>query len=242
MYLSTIYHALRFCGSQAKTLFLFTKSDIKTTIFPVVSTSSLSHPNISLTHRELAQSFFAVASAPLASITRLPHVIFWIWLHLLMFNLSNQTQDPDEDMRNKPDRPLPSHRITYANAIILRWLMVPVCWLVSLAYSTSVLQASVALSIFTFIYNELHGHSGHFVVKNVLNGTGFASFELGATLVAGKILSTPLRYMIIDSILIYQVATPRASIAPPFWLYASVLGYLRLPYRFRTSGMSRAID
>lgn len=40
MSLSPVYHAFRFCGSQAKTLFLFTKSDIKTTLFPVVGASS----------------------------------------------------------------------------------------------------------------------------------------------------------------------------------------------------------
>lgn len=36
----------------------------------------------------------------------------------------------------------------------------------------------------TFIYCELGAHAGHYVVRNIVNGLGFAAFESGATLVA----------------------------------------------------------
>ncbi|KAI0317448.1 UbiA prenyltransferase family [Amylostereum chailletii] len=147
------------------TLFLFTKSDIKTTLIPV--------------------TVFAIVAAPVKDISRVPHVVFWIWLHLLQFNVSNQTLSPEEDAHNKVDRPLPSGRITLPNALVLRWALIPTCFLLSIAYSVQTLYASVALVTFTIIYDELHAHAAHWAVRNIINAAGFASFEWGATLVAG---------------------------------------------------------
>ncbi|KAI9059890.1 hypothetical protein FKP32DRAFT_1679428 [Trametes sanguinea] len=147
------------------TLFLFTKSDIKTTVIPV--------------------SFLAFASAPLQHASRIPHVVFWVWLHVLQFDVSNQTLDPDEDAMNKRDRPLPAKRITFEKAILLRWLLVPTCWLLSSLYSRQTLYASIALVALTIIYDELGAHRQHWLIRNLVNALGFASFEVGATLVAG---------------------------------------------------------
>ena len=118
--------------------------------------------------------------------SRLPHVIFWVWLHLLQFDISNQTMDPDEDKMNKSDRPLPAKRMTLGYALIFRWLLVPVCFGLSALYSAQTFYASVALVTLTIIYDELHAHKGHWIVRNTINALGFASFETGATLVAGK--------------------------------------------------------
>ncbi|KAI0657839.1 UbiA prenyltransferase family-domain-containing protein [Cubamyces menziesii] len=148
------------------TLFLFTKSDFKTTIFP---TSSL-----------------GIASAPVASIYRVPHVLFWTWLHTLQFCLSNQTVDPEEDALNKSDRPLPAKRITLYQAKVFRWLIIPICWRISALYSVETFYASVANVALTILYNELSAHKGHWIIRNVVNGLGFASFEVGATLIAGS--------------------------------------------------------
>ncbi|ETW81165.1 hypothetical protein HETIRDRAFT_319757 [Heterobasidion irregulare TC 32-1] len=147
------------------TAFLFTKSDIKTTVIPITS--------------------FAAAAAPLCGLARLPQSVFWIWLHLLQFDVSNQTLSPEEDEVNKQDRPLPSKRITLRNAIFLRWVLIPACWALSAFYSREVLWASMSLVLFTVIYNECSAHAGHWLVRNVVNAAGFASFEAGATLIAG---------------------------------------------------------
>ncbi|KAL5535076.1 hypothetical protein ACEPAF_3169 [Sanghuangporus sanghuang] len=149
-----------------RTLFLFTKSDIKTTVIPITS--------------------LAAASAPLASLDRLPHVIFWIWFHVLQFDVSNQTLKPEEDEYNKRDRPLPSKRITWRNAIILRWALVPACWILSAFYSMETVYASITLCILTFIYDELGASAGHWFLRNFVNALGFMSFELGACLVASE--------------------------------------------------------
>ncbi|KAK6996941.1 S-adenosyl-L-methionine-dependent methyltransferase [Favolaschia claudopus] len=145
------------------TLWLFTKSDFMTTMIPI--------------------SIFAIVAAPLTSLHNLPHLVFWLWVHLLGFNTSNQTASL-EDETNKPDRPLPSGRITLSSAIILRWTLMPICWALSLAYSKEAMFSSMALSLFTTLYNECRGSGAHFATRYALNGLGFAAFEAGTTFVA----------------------------------------------------------
>ncbi|KAI5120555.1 hypothetical protein M0805_000283 [Coniferiporia weirii] len=147
------------------TIFLFTKSDIKTTVIPI--------------------TLLAVASAPLAGLSRLPHVIFWIWLHVLQFDVSNQTLNPEEDEHNEKDRPLPAKRITLRDALILRWVLVPMCWALSTYYSVETVYASIALCILTYAYDEMGFAAGHWLGRNVVNALGFLSFEIGACLIAG---------------------------------------------------------
>ncbi|KAF7289942.1 S-adenosyl-L-methionine-dependent methyltransferase [Mycena indigotica] len=151
---NTIYHA--------HTLWLFTESDFMTTMVPI--------------------SLFAMVAAPLRSPYNVPHLIFWLWFHLLAFNTSNQTSSL-EDATNKPDRPIPARRISLRHAKVLRWTLTPACWLLSRAYSQETMFASMALSVFTWMYNELHGNSRS-LSRYALNGLGFAAFEAGTTLVA----------------------------------------------------------
>jgi 4-hydroxybenzoate polyprenyltransferase len=130
---------------------------------------------------------FAVVAAPLCSLKRLPHVIFWTWLHILQFDVSNQCLSLEEDKRNKSDRPLAAGRISVQHAVILRWALLPLCLFISLSYSVQVLYASVAMAALTIIYNECQAHAAHWSVRNILNAVGYATFEIGATLVAGTV-------------------------------------------------------
>ncbi|KIY69048.1 hypothetical protein CYLTODRAFT_442935 [Cylindrobasidium torrendii FP15055 ss-10] len=84
------------------TLYLFTKSDFKTIMFPVTT--------------------FALSLAEKGSWSRVPIVATWVWFELLGFNTANQTAgaSPDEDALNKPWRPVPAKRITLENAKTLR--------------------------------------------------------------------------------------------------------------------------
>jgi len=149
---------------HAKTLYLFTKSDIKTTVIPV--------------------TLFSLAAAPDLRSSHVPHTIFWVWLHLLQFDVSNQTLCPDEDKHNKKDRPLPSGRISLEDAKILRWALIPICWAISCLYSVQTFYASVALSFLTMVYNEFGAHAGFWLARNLSVAVCYGSFELGATLVA----------------------------------------------------------
>ncbi|EMD36321.1 hypothetical protein CERSUDRAFT_65984 [Gelatoporia subvermispora B] len=146
------------------TLFLFTKSDIKTTVIPI--------------------TLLAAAAAPAPSTMTLLHSTFWIWLHVLQFDVSNQTLKPEEDEYNKQDRPLPSKRLTLEAAYVMRWMLVPLCWLWSAMYSVRTFYSSVALVAFTVLYNECATHAGHWLLRNCVNAAGFAAFEAGSTLVA----------------------------------------------------------
>lgn len=146
------------------TIFLFVKSDIKTTLIPI--------------------TILSVSSAPLCTPDRIFPVVWWIFLHLLQFDTSNQIQDVEEDAKNKPIRPLPAGRISLTHATILRWGLVPACWIISVLHSVPVLLSSVALVLFTILYNELQAHR-HWLTKNIVTAIGFASFEVGGTLVAG---------------------------------------------------------
>ncbi|KLO11399.1 hypothetical protein SCHPADRAFT_831206 [Schizopora paradoxa] len=148
------------------TLFLFTKSDFKTTVFPA--------------------TLMAVAAAPtsLRTPSHLLHSLFWVWLHVLQFDVSNQTINPLEDELNKSYRPLPSKRISLKHALILRWFLVPLCWLLSICYSNQVLYASFGISILTILHNELAAHQ-HWTGKNGFVAFGSATFEAGAILVIG---------------------------------------------------------
>ncbi|EMD36300.1 hypothetical protein CERSUDRAFT_52075, partial [Gelatoporia subvermispora B] len=110
----------------------------------------------------------------------------WIWLHVLQFDVSNQTLKPEEDEHNKCDRPLPSRRITLEAAYVLRWTLVPICWLWSAMYSVRTLYSSIALVALTILYNECGAHAAHWVLRNCVNAAGFAAFEFGATLVASN--------------------------------------------------------
>ncbi|KAG1718953.1 hypothetical protein EDB19DRAFT_1898940 [Suillus lakei] len=147
------------------TVFLFVKSDIKTTLIPI--------------------TILSISSAPLCTPDRIFPVVWWIFLHLLQFDASNQILNVEEDAQNKPIRPLPAGRISLRNATILRWGLVPVCWIISVLHGGPVLFSSVALVLFTVLYNELHAHH-HWFTKNIVTAIGFASFEVGGTLIAGN--------------------------------------------------------
>ena len=93
---------------------------------------------------------------------------------------------PEEDEHNKRDRPLPSKRITLDSARVLRWVLVPACLALSACYSAECVGASIALCALTYIYDEAGAAKGHWLTRNIVNALGFASFEVGACLIAGS--------------------------------------------------------
>ncbi|KAJ7154767.1 UbiA prenyltransferase family [Mycena filopes] len=160
---------VRQMANTVYTLFLFTKSDIKTTLVPI--------------------AIGGMVAAPISSFGNFLEEFLWIWLHLLQFTTSNQSGTSTavaEDADNKPDRPIPSGRMTLHQVRVLRWSLVPVCLAVSYRFSTAVLAASVAVITITIWYNEFGGGGTHWPIRNLLNGLGFGSFQVGATLLASN--------------------------------------------------------
>ncbi|RPD56611.1 hypothetical protein L226DRAFT_502096 [Lentinus tigrinus ALCF2SS1-7] len=154
-----------FVGHHAKTAVLFTHSDIKTILFPVTT--------------------FACAVAPLHAARRLLFGMVWVWSHQLMCNVSNQANSRNEDMVNKPWRPLPSGRISERQARALRWIVVGVCLLLSGTLGRGVVLMTLGLFVTTFLYDEV-GLSGHHVSKNLCAIGGYTTIEMGATKLIGE--------------------------------------------------------
>ncbi|KAF8523827.1 UbiA prenyltransferase family-domain-containing protein [Gautieria morchelliformis] len=147
------------------TLILFTYTDYKTIFCPI--------------------TLFAAVAAPVYSVPRMLHSILWIWVHLLQCNVSNQYKSYDEDMINRPWRPIPSGRVSGNAAIRLRLCLVPICLGVSSFHGWDVVFASAGLTMTMILYDELQ-LAGHWVGKNFCNVSGYLTFELGATKVMGQ--------------------------------------------------------
>ena len=113
--------------------------------------------------------------------------ILWTWIHLLQFNVSNQTLNIEEDAVNKGYRPLPSGRISLHAARLLRWVLVPSCWALSFHMNPEAFRSSLLLTFLVIVHNELGGHAKSWVFRNILNGMGIASFEMGATSIIRKV-------------------------------------------------------
>src|ERR1700744_6205860 len=124
-----------FLRRWAHTLFLFTKSDFKTILLPIVLFAHLN---------------------PASSISQAPHTILWTWVHLLQFCISNQSCNPLEDVRNKPWRPIARGRLTNARARRLRWVMVPICLALSCWYGRHIVFVSIVFAFGVFLHNELY--------------------------------------------------------------------------------------
>jgi 4-hydroxybenzoate polyprenyltransferase len=111
-------------------------------------------------------------------------VIVWLWFNLLNEVISNQRL-PDsiiEDSINKPWRPLPSQRLTPKAATCLLLYLIPAIYAVGLVLGGS--EASIALMVFSHMYNELDGANENWIVRNVLNACGLSCFSVGAAVVA----------------------------------------------------------
>ncbi|KAK1231993.1 hypothetical protein PQX77_004874 [Marasmius sp. AFHP31] len=181
----TAVQLIRKGGYFLHTLFLFTRSDWKTMMFPV--------------------STFALVAGPISSIERYPVLLFWIWTTLLQFNCANQAYSGDEDLVNKPWRPVPAGRITPESTARLRWIMFcfNVCF--STYLGRNVLYTTLFLTFAEYLYNEMK-FSENAVLKNTCNVFGYGGFETGATLIASPNLSLDeiaIRALIASCLLIF---------------------------------------
>ncbi|KAJ7573618.1 UbiA prenyltransferase family [Mycena floridula] len=146
------------------TAILFTWTDYMTVLLPVM--------------------VFGCAAAPFHSIKNLLRGLAWVWLHLLLCNVSNQARSEVEDSMNHPWRPLPSGRVTQAEAIVLRWVTALFCLLWSCMHGLDMVAVTLTLIVVTWVYNE-GGLAGTVVGKNLCNVGGYITFEIGATKIMG---------------------------------------------------------
>lgn len=133
-----------------------------------------------------------------------------MWIHLLGFNLCNQARGSTvEDQCNKPWRPLPSGRISMADAIILKYFVVASSMIISYGYSMQVFYSSVSLWFCTAVYHEGYGEK-HYISKCILNGLGYSCFALGEMLVAGRTFILH-QCLLLTTVSIFQSLRPITS-------------------------------
>jgi 4-hydroxybenzoate polyprenyltransferase len=125
-------------------------------------------------------SVISSSSNGLSPIYRLVLSATWIYLHVLFLCISNQCSSVEEDVVNKPFRPVPSGLISRREAIGLLLALVPTCMSISLALKAS--GASVGLMAASVSYSFLRLDK-HWITKNVSNVAIWSPLYSGACLV-----------------------------------------------------------
>ncbi|RAK94839.1 UbiA family prenyltransferase, partial [Aspergillus ibericus CBS 121593] len=169
-----------------KTLYLFTESDFLTFVIP----------------NTLFGIFSALRGAPLTPtpippltlLHRLPLILLWNWLNLLIFDLANQRHPTSllEDTINKPWRPLPSGLITIPQTRRLLLLALPLILLLNFTL-LGPWQETCLLYILTWIYNDLGAgdHDGP-IIRNLVIACAFSQYNKGSLRMATLAPSYPV--------------------------------------------------
>ncbi|KAG1818176.1 uncharacterized protein BJ212DRAFT_1349313 [Suillus subaureus] len=151
----TLIDALRHC----ETAWLFTGSDFKTLIFPVM--------------------VFATVVSPRHDPLALACTVCWLWFHLFQFNVSNQSYSADEEIVNKPWRPLLSGRIGVEDSRTLRWALLVFCLGLSSIFSINVLITSGVSTVLMILHDDLYlGH--HPIFRNLCNVAAHVTAGVGS--------------------------------------------------------------
>ncbi|KAJ5577415.1 uncharacterized protein N7459_006379 [Penicillium hispanicum] len=130
-------------------------------------------------------------------------MIFWLWFNLLSFDLANQRLDDSvqEDMINKPWRPIPAKRLGREEARHLLMLVIAL----TLCFSSLVggLRETLIMVMLNWFHNDLKGGDENFWFRNLLNALAFMDFITGASLILGG---------------------PRAMISPAGHIWTAIMG------------------
>lgn len=156
-----------------QTLWLFTRSDLKTIVGPTTFFTiigALSAPEI-------------LSCDPLPNfhiIARVPNTAFWVWCNLLPFAIGNQRHPDsiDEDHINKPWRPIPSKRVSVAQATKLMVAFYVLAFLVSTCLGGC--SQCLMLMGLGYWYNDMNGADSYCLIRNLINAYGYICFISGA--------------------------------------------------------------
>ncbi|KAI1106462.1 UbiA prenyltransferase family-domain-containing protein [Jackrogersella minutella] len=159
-----------------KTLWLFTCSDNKTILLPAT---------VFGVSNAMASPMYGLPIENNPSYTELGWrsslVMFWVWINLLLFCVSNQRSILSimEDRINKPWRPLPSSRLSPYQAkiiLILLYILAPTFSAIS-GYG---LRQTFGLVLLGIYHNNMGGGDSHPLIRNLLNAAGYTCFLTGA--------------------------------------------------------------
>lgn len=159
------------------TIWLFTLNDLKSIVMPETAFGVFSALSGSLLTTNPDPSFVEV-------LFRLPKIVLWNWLNLLIFDLANQRLQDSilEDKINKPWRPIPSQRISALETRRLLLAVVPI--VVAMMGYLGGMRECVAMLALTWMYNDLGGADESYIVRNTINALGFICYSAGSAAVA----------------------------------------------------------
>ncbi|KAL6861925.1 UbiA prenyltransferase family [Trichoderma novae-zelandiae] len=153
----------------------FTESNFPTFVIPNTTFGILG---------ALAGSHLAEGQLPtlLQLAQRLPLVVAFNWYNVLIFDLANQRshESVQEDLINKPWRPIPSGKITGDQTRRAMLVAVPVA--LALNYWLGVWREGVFIQILTWLYNDLRG--GDEVVRDLIISIAYGFFNHGSLRIA----------------------------------------------------------
>lgn len=146
----------------------FTESNFYTFVIPNTSFGILG---------ALAGSQVIVGQQPssLEVLRRLPIVVAFNWYSVLIFDLANQRspESVEEDLVNKPWRPIPAGKVTPEQT--RRGLLVAVPIALGLNYLLGVWKEGVFIHILVWLYNDLRG--GDEIVRDFIIAVAFGLFN-----------------------------------------------------------------
>ena len=162
---------------DAHTIWLVTRNDLKSIVFPETAfgiCSALSGPMLTSNSSPDA----------ICILKRVPQVILWNWINVLIFDLANQRLPNSiiEDSVNKPWRPIPSGRLSACQARRLLLAILPIS--VIITFYIGGMEETIVMNTLEYMYNDLGGADENFVVRNLINAAGFICYSAGATRVA----------------------------------------------------------
>ncbi|KAF2774111.1 hypothetical protein EJ03DRAFT_346748 [Teratosphaeria nubilosa] len=174
-FLASSSKAWRRTGYHLYTLWLFTRSDLKTIVGPSFLfgvTNALAAPAYNIAFDSGHLSVTVAQRSILA--------LLWVWAQLLPFSISNQNSPAAiaEDGVNKPWRPLPSKRVTSRQASRVMVALYGVA--VVLSGVVGGLRQSLGLVVLGGWYNYLAGGDASWIVRNSINAAGYVCFTSGA--------------------------------------------------------------
>ena len=183
-----------------QSIWLFTYTDLKTIVGPTTTFGVLN---------ALCTSEFDIHSSqiPFDTLRRLPLVLLWTWINLLPFAISNQRQPAavQEDILNKPWRPLSSGRLTPLQAKRLMLGLYPIAICISIILGAY--RQSLSLVLLGYWYNDCKGADTSCVTRNFINACGFICYTSGAMKVAlGSHMSTSpalIRWLLVIGAIVF---------------------------------------
>ncbi len=183
-------HTFKLLPYHIYTIWLFTRSDLKTIVVP-----STAFGIVCL----LSGSLFTTNPSPLVFdvVKRIPVTAFWAWINLLPFTIDNQRQHDGikEDTENKAWRPLPSNRLNPQQAKTTMLFFYLLAFLSSL-YVGGLWQCIMLVGL-GYWYNDRRGADDSCVTRNFINACGYVCFMSGTLQVASScsfVSFSPLAY------------------------------------------------